>query len=85
MSLFDDGSRNLWPYQVALPSALVQGTNGLAVLEFCENLEMCEVHDTIRRHGNEFWVYSFGNREDAEKFRARFNGTVVDRKPTEPL
>jgi hypothetical protein len=67
-----------WPYQVAFPAALCQGTAGLVMHDFCKDLKMCEVHYAFRRHGTEYWVYCFADRAEAEKFRRRFNGEFID-------
>jgi hypothetical protein len=69
--------REVWPIGVALPSDAVQGTNGIAILSFCEKRDVCPVHETVRRRGKEYWIYRFSTRQDADDFRQSFGGKPV--------
>lgn len=66
-----------WPYQVALPDPL-----GAA---FPEIVAYCQQRDASPRHHTYFddgWrlAFCFGVRADAEEFKARFGGELIDPK-----
>jgi hypothetical protein len=66
-----------WPIGVALPSNIAQGTNGIAISKFCENRDVCPIHETDQRQGKEYWIYRFSKREDAEGFCKIFGGEFM--------
>ncbi len=66
-----------WPYHVAVPARLYQGTDFLALMKFCEGLNICDICYTVKRDGIEYAVYIFADRSEAEKFRQQFNGEII--------
>jgi hypothetical protein len=71
-----------WPHQVALRSDECTGHNFLTIHYFIEfeKLSHCSRGHHIYRHGVCFNVHCFAEREHAERFRARFNGELIDPK-----
>jgi hypothetical protein len=66
-----------WPIGVALQSTIAQGTNGIAISKFCENRDVCPIHETVRCQGKEYWIYRFSKREDADDFCKSFGGKLM--------
>lgn len=66
-----------WPHQVALPSEVVLGRNGEIIDRFCRGLSICTRHQNYRKGGQDFIVYCFANRDDAEYFQMHFDGELV--------
>lgn len=68
-----------WPFQVALPASQQSGGNYSLVRYFCEGMSLCpRAHSVVK---DDVWhiVFCFAEKEDAEKFKARFGG--VDFSP----
>jgi hypothetical protein len=66
-----------WPLGVALPSTIAQGTNGIAISKFCENRDVCPIHETVRINGKEYWIFRFSQREDADEFCKSFGAELM--------
>ena len=71
-----------WPRQVALSASFVNGKNYMILHRFCRGLSVCDRHQGLRRDDEEWIVYCFAQRSDAEYFHMHFpNGEWV--KPEE--
>jgi hypothetical protein len=71
-----------WPHQVALPASFVNGKNYMILHRFCRGLSVLDRHQGFRRANEEWIVYCFKERSDAEYFHMHFpNGEFV--KPEE--
>jgi hypothetical protein len=69
-----------WPYQVALRADRVSGANFPIIDAFSRSLSRCPRGHTFVRDGNDYVVFCFAVESDAELFRNRFNGEMVDPK-----
>lgn len=69
-----------WPHQVAIPASQTTGKTHEALLEFCKPLSLAPRRHTFVRDGQYVNSWCFAEREDAEKFRARFGGEFLDPK-----
>ena len=67
-----------WPHQVALEARLSMGDRYYTVRFFCNDLSLCPRGHGFYREGKHFNVYCFAEREHAERFQARFGGTIYD-------
>ncbi len=67
-----------WPHQVALEARLSMGDRYYTVHYFCERLSICPRGHYFRRDNKDFNVYCFAEREDAERFQARFGGEFIE-------
>jgi hypothetical protein len=62
--------------------AVVNGKNYMILHRFCRGLSVCDRHQGFRRDNEEWIVYCFKERSDAEYFHMHFpNGEFV--KPEE--
>ncbi len=67
-----------WPYQVALRADVTIGKTHDVAREFCKDLSLAPRGHTFRRN-DEWWnVWCFATELDAEKFRERFGGEMMD-------
>jgi hypothetical protein len=69
-----------WPHQVALRGDFVSGANFPLIDAFSRNLSRCPRGHTFIRDGHDYVVYCFAVKADAESFRNRFDGEMVDPK-----
>jgi hypothetical protein len=69
-----------WPHQVALPAMRCHGHNYITIRLFCEPLSLCPRTHSFRRDDDDFIVFCFVERADAERFRDRFGGEFIDPK-----
>lgn len=69
-----------WPHQVAIPASLTTGKVHEALLLFCKDLSLSPLGHTFVRDGQYVNCWCFAERDDAEKFRARFGGEFLDPK-----
>jgi hypothetical protein len=71
-----------WPHQVALRADLGTGHNFRTIHYYiaAEKLSHCSRGHFFYRDGVGFNVHCFAEREHAERFRARFNGELIDPK-----
>jgi hypothetical protein len=69
-----------WPYQVALPSDQVMGTNYGVTHEFCRGLSLCPRGHSVMWGNVTYSVFCFAEAKHADLFRERFNGERFDPK-----
>ena len=69
-----------WPHQVALRADAVSGPNFPIVDDFSRKLSRCERGHTFVRDAHDYVVYCFAVKADAEVFRQRFNGEIIEPK-----
>jgi hypothetical protein len=71
-----------WPHRVALPAYRYLGHNYLTIHFFCdaEGLSLCTRRHSYRHNDIDMTVFCFAKRDDAEKFRDRFGGDMLDPK-----
>ena len=69
-----------WPHQVALRAMRCHGHNYITIRLFCEPLSLCPRTHSFRRDDDDFIVFCFAERADAERFRDRFGGEFIDPK-----
>lgn len=66
-----------WPHQVALPANYVVGRNYMILHRFCNGLSVCPRHQSYRKDGQDFIVYCFREKGDAELFQMHFDGELM--------
>ena len=66
-----------WPHQVAITAETCRGDGYLTTHYFCEPLSLCPRHGYFRRDDRDYVVFCFAAADDAELFRARFNGEMI--------
>lgn len=71
-----------WPHQVALPEHAYVGHRYRTLHYFIvsEGLSLCPRGHAFRRDDTYFNVFCFAEREDAERFRKKFGGEMIDPK-----
>lgn len=69
-----------WPHQVALRADVVSGANYPVIDAFCRNLSRCPRGHTFVRDGTYCVVACFAKKADADLFRDRFDGEIIDPK-----
>ena len=71
-----------WPHQVALQERQVRGSNYVTVHYFIaeEGLSHCPRGHVFFRDGSYYNVFSFAEREHAERFKEKFSGEWIDPK-----
>jgi hypothetical protein len=67
-----------WPHQVALRADAASGANFSIVDGFSRKLSRCERGHSFIRDGHDYVVYCFSVKADAELFRDRFDGEMID-------
>ena len=66
-----------WPHQVALSAEFVRGRQYMILHRFCRGLSVCPRHQSFRRDDQEYIVYCFAERSDAELFQMHFDGKLM--------
>ena len=66
-----------WPHQVALPASACVGQQYLVHAAFCEGLSRCPRAYSFYKDGQDFKVFCFADRLDAELFQERFGGRFI--------
>jgi hypothetical protein len=82
--LDDDQHKNNdgeWPYHVAFPAALWQGTGCLIIMDFCKRFKIRDVCYSVKHDGVDYIVYQFSDPREAARFCLRFNGRIIESKP----
>ncbi len=69
---------NGWPYQIALAEEVTVGKANDVVRDFWEGLALSPRGHTFYRDDQWFNVWCFADEEDAQKFKARFGGALID-------
>ena len=65
------------PHQVALTAEFVRGRQFMILHRFCNGLSVCPRHQSYREEGQEFVVYCFKEKSDAELFSMHFDGRLM--------
>jgi hypothetical protein len=73
-----------WPHQVALSADYVQGRQYMILHRFCNGLSLCPRRQSYRKDGQDFIVYCFAERSDAELFSMHFDGELMTAETRPP-
>ena len=65
-----------WPHQVAIPSSQMSAEFN-EIMIFCDGLSLCQRGHSFRREGQFYVVKCFAEKEDADRFVARFGGEYM--------
>lgn len=68
-----------WPHQVALPEE-TNVRDFVAIQAFCEGLSLAPRGHVFVRDDRYFIVHCFAEPEHAERFRARWDGEMIEPK-----
>lgn len=71
-----------WPYQVALHQDACTGHHYWTLRRYCsdEGLSLCTRGHSFKTTAGWHQVFCFAKLRDAERFRTRFGGEIIDAK-----
>lgn len=84
MSRLDDDQHKdsgEWPYHVAFPAKLWQGTDWFIITGFCKGFKICDICYSVKHEGVDCVVYQFADLGEAEQFCSQFDGRLIEHKP----
>ena len=67
-----------FPHHVALPAEASGGGDFIMVQLFCEGQRVCPRGYSFQREGRYYNVFCFKSADDADRFRVRFGGELID-------